>query len=146
MIPAWEFCGTPTPDMSVQSKTPNPGTFTFRCCNNDKEIMRVKSRPKKKSSAKKTPTPVKKKPTPRVKRATGERDTRPGPQHHPPGREITESKRIDEAIRESEARYRILAENTMDVISRHKPDGMYTYVSPACKRVLGYEVEEMVGR
>ena len=61
------------------------------------------------------------------------------------GRDVSERRQINETIKESEARYRILAQNTTDIISRHSPDGTYTYVSPACKRVLGYEPEEMIG-
>ncbi|MCX6134711.1 MAG: PAS domain S-box protein [Ignavibacteriales bacterium] len=60
--------------------------------------------------------------------------------------DMTERRRIEEVIRESEARYRILAENTTDVISRQTLHGIYTYVSPACKTILGYDVEEMVGK
>lgn len=62
------------------------------------------------------------------------------------GRDVTERKRSDDEIRRSEARYRILAENATDVISRQTPDGIYLYVSPACKRILGYDPEELIGR
>jgi PAS domain S-box-containing protein len=50
------------------------------------------------------------------------------------------------APRESEELYRLLAENSTEVISRHTPEGVYTYVSPACRSLLGYEPEELVGR
>ncbi len=46
---------------------------------------------------------------------------------------------------ESERQYRLLAENATDMISRHSADGTYTYVSPACRYLLGYEPEELVG-
>lgn len=62
------------------------------------------------------------------------------------GRDVTDRKHIDDEIRQSEARYRILAENATDVISRLTPEGIYLYVSPASKRVLGYEPEELLGR
>ncbi len=63
-------------------------------------------------------------------------------------REIKQHRRaqIDDEIRQAEARYRILAENATEVISRLTPEGIYLYVSPACKRILGYEPEELVGR
>ena len=31
------------------------------------------------------------------------------------------------------------------MISRQTPEGIYRYVSPACRLVLGYEIEEMIG-
>jgi PAS domain S-box-containing protein len=44
----------------------------------------------------------------------------------------------------SEARYRLLAENTSDVIVRTDLNGTLLYVSPAC-RAMGYEPEELIG-
>lgn len=52
----------------------------------------------------------------------------------------------DETARiESERQYRLLAENATDMISRHDSTGAYIYVSPACRDLLGYEPEELVG-
>ncbi len=47
---------------------------------------------------------------------------------------------------ESKDLYRILAENSTDMISKHTIEGVYTYVSPACRSLLGYEPEDLVGR
>jgi len=61
-------------------------------------------------------------------------------------RDITDRKLADQKIRESERQYRLLADNSIDIISRQTPECILTYVSPAVTPVLGYNEEEVLGR
>ena len=49
-------------------------------------------------------------------------------------------------LRDSEARYRALADNVGDMILRYNADGVVEFVSPAITRVLGYRPEDVIGR
>jgi PAS domain S-box-containing protein len=60
-------------------------------------------------------------------------------------RDITKSKKAEKALKKNEAKFRLIAENSKDVICIHHPNGIYKYVSPSCKNVLGYETEELIG-
>ncbi|WP_119072872.1 PAS domain S-box protein [Aggregatilinea lenta] len=60
--------------------------------------------------------------------------------------DITELKRAQEAIRENELRYRLLADNVTDVVLRADLAGNYVYISPSCTAVMGYTPDELLGR
>jgi PAS domain S-box-containing protein len=53
--------------------------------------------------------------------------------------------RASEAAARSEARYRLLTENALDVVVHTGLDGRVSYISPAVLKVLGYTPEEMIG-
>jgi PAS domain S-box-containing protein len=41
---------------------------------------------------------------------------------------------------------RLLVEHSADLLARHASDGTYLYVSPASRRLLGFEPDELIGR
>ena len=48
------------------------------------------------------------------------------------------------AIQEAEEKYRTIAENTFDWETWMGPDGKYIYISPSCKQITGYAVEDFM--
>ncbi len=60
--------------------------------------------------------------------------------------DISQRKRTDDALRESEARFRSLVETTSDWVWEIDANGFYTYASPKVRELLGYEPEEVIGK
>ncbi len=57
--------------------------------------------------------------------------------------DITDRKRADEELRESESRFRTLSENALDIIYTLDQTGAFTYANPSWKRILGHDEEEL---
>jgi PAS domain S-box-containing protein len=60
--------------------------------------------------------------------------------------DITKRKQVEEALRQSEKKYKNLAEATSDLIWEADERGYFTFVSPKIKDTLGYEAKEVIGK
>lgn len=61
-------------------------------------------------------------------------------------KDISDRKMAEEARKESEERFRNLVETTSDWIWQVDENAVYTYVSPQVRDILGYEIEEVLGK
>jgi len=57
--------------------------------------------------------------------------------------DISAHKSANESLARSEAQYRLLAENSSDLIAHLDPDGRYVYISPSYAVILGYTLAEL---
>ncbi|RJR32523.1 MAG: PAS domain-containing sensor histidine kinase [Desulfobacteraceae bacterium] len=61
-------------------------------------------------------------------------------------KDITEQKRVQESLRESEEKFRRITENMRDVICQLDDMGRICYASPSYRQVLGYDPAELIGQ
>ena len=59
--------------------------------------------------------------------------------------DITERKRVEEALKESEQKYKVLTERALTGVYIHQ-DGRYVYVNDRFAEMLGYTPEEVIGK
>lgn len=60
--------------------------------------------------------------------------------------DITENKKVELAILESEYRFRSYVENANDIIYAVSPSGIFTYMSPKWEEFMGSPAEELIGK
>jgi PAS domain S-box-containing protein len=61
-------------------------------------------------------------------------------------RDVTARKRVEEKRQESDKKYRLILENTRELIFILDSEGTYVYVSPSFRSMLGYDESEIIGK
>jgi PAS domain S-box-containing protein len=61
-------------------------------------------------------------------------------------RDINERKQAEEALRNSEARYRAIVTDQTELICRYNPEGTITFVNEACRRYFDKQPDELSGQ
>jgi PAS domain S-box-containing protein len=61
-------------------------------------------------------------------------------------RDITERRRTEEALRNTQEQYRLLVTKANDIIYRTDPMGWFTFVNPVAMRIMKYTEQELLGR
>ncbi|CDN17067.1 Putative diguanylate cyclase/phosphodiesterase (GGDEF & EAL domains) with PAS/PAC sensor(s) [Richelia intracellularis] len=61
-------------------------------------------------------------------------------------RHTTGRKQTEQALRQSEERFRALIENALDIIMILYRHGNIIYVSPSAEKILGYTVTDLLGK
>ena len=60
--------------------------------------------------------------------------------------DVSAEREAIERLRDSEGRYRLLADFSADMVTRRNRDNVITYASPAHKSILGWDPDDMIGR
>jgi len=61
-------------------------------------------------------------------------------------RDLSEKKRTETALHESESKFKTLCDNMIDLISEVDMNGIFSFVSPSHELVLGYSPDDLAGR
>ncbi len=61
-------------------------------------------------------------------------------------KDVTQQKRVEQELIDTERLYKLISENSEDIISYCHPDGTFGYISPSVETLLDYKQDELIGK
>ncbi len=61
-------------------------------------------------------------------------------------RNLSETKQLQNELEEKDKLFKLVSENSSDLIALHEKSGLYKFVAPSCKELVGYSPHELVGK
>lgn len=61
-------------------------------------------------------------------------------------RDLTKTKFLENELEVKDKLYKLISENSSDMIALNEPDGTYKFISPSSKELVGYEPSELIGK